>query len=260
MATGARVVAVGSGKGGAGTSTVAALLAATLAAGGRRVLLVDTSERLGTLHHLLGVPAGLPLGTLRRGAEPQALLSAVSPTLTLVSSAPDDTTLTPAERRALIERMTSLYAGFELVVLDAGASASSILDACAQGASRLLALGAGDRVGLAATYALIKLVHERFADVRIDVLANRSDDAAGEMLHRQLNAATVRFLDRTIPYAGAIPEDRDFGSALAAGLGAHDAAAGSVAAQAMQEIGERILADFETPPGISGTIRHFRKG
>ena len=46
---------VASGKGGVGTSSVAALAALSAAERGERVLLVDASESSGTLHHLFGV-------------------------------------------------------------------------------------------------------------------------------------------------------------------------------------------------------------
>jgi MinD-like ATPase involved in chromosome partitioning or flagellar assembly len=247
-AAGARVVAVGSGKGGVGTSTVAALLAATLAADGRRVLLVDAVARMGHLHVMLGVEPRATLGMLRKGLEPEALLVPVAPTLSLLPALADgDAPLSDAERRVLTARTTALYPAFDLVVVDAGASAASLLDACAQGASRMLAIGAAERVGLAATFALIKLVHQRFPHVRVDLLANRTDESTARLAHDYLNAATVRFLSRTVYAAGVIPEDRDFGNALAAGLGPHDAAAGSAAAEAIRPIGERLLAELASP-------------
>ena len=46
---------VTSGKGGVGTSMIAALTALTAAESGKRVLLVDACESGGTLHHLFGV-------------------------------------------------------------------------------------------------------------------------------------------------------------------------------------------------------------
>ena len=46
---------IASGKGGVGTTIVAALVANAAADRGDRVLLVDASESGGTLHHLFGV-------------------------------------------------------------------------------------------------------------------------------------------------------------------------------------------------------------
>jgi len=252
------VVAVGSGKGGVGTSTIAALLAATMAEQGHRVLLVDAGQRLGGLHHLLGVEPTGSLGQLRGQREPQELLVPVADRLSLFPASTEEGEIRPAERRLLMRRVLSLYDAFELVVVDAGSSAESLVAACADGASRLLAVTAGDRVSLVATYALVKLLHERAAGVRVDVVANRVTGDAADRLHEYLNGASVRFLSRTVPYAGAIPDDPDFGSALAAGLGTAEASLGSTAAQAVRAIGERILAESAAPP--SSMHRLLRKG
>lgn len=252
------VVAVGSGKGGVGTSTVAALLAATMAEQGHRVLLVDAGQRLGGLHHLLGVEPAGSLGQLRGDREPRDLLVPVAERLSLFPASADEAELRPTERRLLMRRVMSLFPSFELVVVDAGSSAESLVAACADGATRLLAVTAGDRISLVATYALVKLLHERADGVRVDIVANRVGDDNADRLHEYLNGASVRFLSRTVPFAGAIPDDPDFGSALAAGLGTAEASLGSTAALAVRTIGERLLAEAAVPP--TSIPRLLRKG
>ncbi|MEP7346638.1 MAG: hypothetical protein ABI877_15310, partial [Gemmatimonadaceae bacterium] len=255
----ARVVALASGKGGVGTSTAAALLGAAVAATGRRVLLVDAVGHLGTLHELLAVTPAYSLGALRDGVEPGALVTPVSATLSLLALAPDESPLTESDRRVLAKRLLSIYSQYDLVVADAGANAAAILQACRDGAARLFAVCGTDRVGLAATFALIKLVGQHFPDVRVDLMPNRVTTEIAETLHGHLNAATVRFLSRTIHLAGAIPEDDDFGSALTAGLGALEAAVGSNAVAAMHDIGERLLDDLSAPTRALGLTRTFRQ-
>jgi MinD-like ATPase involved in chromosome partitioning or flagellar assembly len=254
----ARVVAVAAGKGGVGTSTVAALLGAAVAASGRQVLLVDAVGHLGTLHALLGVAPAYALGALRAGVEPRALVAPVSSTLSLLALAADASPLPESERRVLAQRLLSVYGAYDLVVADVGASAAAILEACRNGTTRLLAVCGADRVGLAATFALLKLVGQHFPDVRVDLMPNRVTDEVAATLHGHLNAAAIRFLSRTIHLAGAIPEDQDFGSALTAGLGALDAAVGSNAVAAMHDIGERLLDDLSAPVRAASPTRSFR--
>lgn len=250
------VIAVGSGKGGVGTSTIAALLAATMAEQGQRVLLVDAAERIGGLHHLLGVEPRGSLGELRGSREPHHLLVPVAERLSLFPVTTDEPELRPAERRVLMRRVASLHTDVDLVVVDAGSSAESLVSACADGVSRLLAVTAGDRISLVATYAVVKLLHERLPDVRVDVIANRVDETTADRLHEYLNGASVRFLSRTTPFAGAVPDDPDFGSALAAGLGTAEASLGSTAALAVRAIGERILTEsVVAPPSMHRLLR-----
>lgn len=255
------IAAVASGKGGTGTSTAAVLLAASLATQGRQVLLVDASDRLGTLDVMLGVTPNLPLDALRGGhAEPDDLLLPVADGLTLLPAygAHGRHALPAAERRILFTRVASLFPRYDLVLFDAGASAESILNACASGVTHVLAVMTPDRIAVTATYALVKLLHERHPDVRVDVLASRTSSAAAEQAHHTINAATVRFLSRTIHLAGLVPEDPQFATAIAAGLGMHDAAEGSFAAHALREIGDRLL-DPPAPPADTPVTRSLRR-
>ncbi len=255
----ARVIAVGSGKGGVGTSTIATLLAATMAEAGHDVLLVDSGDRIGALHHLLGVEPSHSVAQLKGGAaEPEDLLVPVAERLTFLAggASPEDAALPPAERRMLFRRAASLYARYSLVVVDAGATAESVLDVCALGVGRFLAVTGVDRIAVVATYALVKTVHQRHPAVPIEVLANLSDDVTARRALEHLDAASERFLGRPVPVAGAVAHDPDFASAMAAGLGAHEAAAGSSAAVVLRAVGERILAELAVPaPLASPTLR-----
>lgn len=245
------------GKGGLGTSTAAALLASALSAQGRKVLLVDGSDHFGTLEVLLGATRAASLEDLKGGgAEPQDLLVPVADGLTLVpGSLPNGAaSLSPTERRLLFGRVTSLFGEYELVLFDAGASAASVLDACANGATRVLAVTAGDRITVTATFALIKLLHQRCPHVRVDLLGNRIADDVASRIHDALNAATLQFLGKTVQLVGVVPHDPDFESALAAGLGAHEAAAGSHAAPVMAAIGTVLFEPPATPRGVPGVI------
>jgi flagellar biosynthesis protein FlhG len=257
------VVAVGSGKGGVGTSTVAALLASTMAADGHRVLLVDAGHRLGALHHLLGLEPAVALSELRGGhREPHDMLLPVSRQMSLIATCSDDRELSPTERQLLMRRVSSLFGSYTLVVIDAGSTAVSLLSACRDGATRLLAVSAADRVSLVATYAVVKLMHESLPDLRVDLVANRLDQQSADHMHEYVNAASVRFLSRTVPFGGSIPDDPDFGRVLAAGLGSDEAATGSSAAVAARALGEHLLFDDSRPVTTGGApvLRLLRRG
>lgn len=253
------VIAVGAGKGGVGTSTVAALLASAMSES-RHVLLVETGHQLGAMHHLLGVDPAYTLDDLRAGrAEPDQLLVPVADRLTLLSahSPPTAEPLSGAERKLLFRRTSTLYDRYELVIVDAGSTVDSILAACADGA-RFLAVTAPDRIAVISTYALIKLLHLRCPHVALEVVANQCEE---DVAHRTVDALTEaceKFLGRPVDFAGAVPDDPNFTHALAAGLSALDAAAGSPAADALRAIGNRS-ASTESPPrrrGTAPTERH----
>jgi flagellar biosynthesis protein FlhG len=249
------VVAVAAGKGGAGASTVATLLAATVAADRTDVLLVDAANRLGTLGAILGVNAERGIEALRGGrAEPDELIVKVDDRLALLpSGGASVASISAAERRVLLARVTSLFPRYGLVVIDAGASADSVLAACALGVTRVLAVTADDRISVATTYALVKLLHEQYPGLRVDLLGNRVSEPLARMVQDCVNAATVRFLSRTLHLTGSIPDDPHFGIALTAGLGACVASQGSSAAAVVRAIGHSLLPP-ELPPPTGGSM------
>ena len=255
------VIVVGAGKGGVGTSTVATLLASAMSEQ-QNVLLVETGHQLGVVHHLLGVDPTHTLDDLRAGrAEPEQLLVPVADRLTLLSahSPPTAELLSGAERKLLFRRTAALYERFQLVVVDAGSTVDSIVSACSDG-GRFLAVSAPDRIAVISTYALIKLLHLRCPDVALEVVTNRCDgDAAGRTMEA-LTEACERFLGRPVDFAGAVPDDPNFTNALAAGVNAVDAAAGSPAADALRAIGNRLApaaatTQRPTPVGRTSTSR-----
>lgn len=211
------VVVVGSGKGGVGTSTVAALLAMAGAQEGRRVLLVDGDEGVGSLHLLMGFHDGGPgLGALRGGGlTPEALVRHVTGSLWLLpggSGDVEDTLSTaPGERRALLRRVAGLYADYDLVVVDGGSHLSSVLAACLAGAERLVTVTSPDRVAMAATYALLKVSRDRFPRMPMEILVNGGDGMTAEEVFRLMNLAGERFLGLKVAFGGSVPRDSRIG-------------------------------------------------
>jgi flagellar biosynthesis protein FlhG len=222
------VVVVGAGKGGVGTSTISALLALAGAREGRRVLLVDGDEGVGSLHLLMGLTdPGPGLGDLRGGElTPHDLLHPLAQSLWLLpgGGGGGEATLSTSlgERRALFRRVSTLYEEFDLVVLDGGSHLASVLAACSAGAERLLALTTHDRVAMAATYALLKVTQDRFPHLPVEILVNFGEDPSSDEVFRMMSVAGNRFLGLQPGFAGCIPADaalqtlRDEGAPLSA--------------------------------------------
>ncbi len=207
------VVVVGSGKGGIGTSTISALLALVAAQDGRRVLLVDADEGVGSLHFLFGLSdPGPGIGVLRGGeVTPADLVRPVSDSLWLLpgGGGETETTLVGAqgERRALLRRVAELYPFYDLVVVDGGSHLASVMAACSGGAERLLAVTAPERVAMAATYALLKVARERFPNLPMEILVNHGEGVSVEEVFRMMATAGRRFLGLQVAFGGSIPRD-----------------------------------------------------
>ena len=238
-----------SGRGGSGTTLMAALLAVAAAGDGLRVLLVDADELVGPLALLLGVSARASWLDLRGGrVSPLAIATPVSTTLTFVAGgaarhAATSTALTGAERRACMRRVATLSQGMDLVVIDCGARLEAIAACIAPHTNeRLMAIAAGaDPIGLASTYALCKAVHARHGAVPLDVLVNRHDGTEAVRCFDAIDAGVRQFLGGTVRFAGAVPTDPTLDAAVRAGMPFPDAAAGSPAAIAAHDVVMRTL-------------------
>jgi flagellar biosynthesis protein FlhG len=250
----APVVVVGSGKGGSGTSVVATMLALSAASMGQRVLLVDGDEFVGPLRYLLGVAPACALADLRDGAPAASAVAPVSATLDLVPGGPgaagaagDRPALGSAERRALFKRLSALYAGYGMIVVDGGSRLDTVAAACDAGAASLVAVALTDGISLASAYALVKAVATRAPTVAAELLVNRHDADAAAGAFAQVDAATRLFLERPLRFAGAVPEDSCLAAGLRAGMTLQDAVGGSPAATAVHELAAHLVARLHGP-------------
>ncbi|MEP6781545.1 MAG: cellulose synthase operon protein YhjQ/BcsQ [Gemmatimonadaceae bacterium] len=242
-----------SGRGGSGTSLVAALIAVAAAGDGRRVLLVDGDDLVGPHSLLLGANPWAGWQDLRGGrVQVSDVATSVSSSLTLVAGgaprhAAEGASPTPnsAERRACMRRVSMLGEGHDLVVVDCGARLETLFATVApQLHERVIAVMAGrDPITLAATFALCKATNHRFTDLMIDVVVNRQDISEATLCFDALDAGVRQFLPNCpLRFAGAVPLDSTLDAVLRAGMPFLDAAAGSPAAHAAHDIARRALS------------------
>ena len=257
------VLVVGSGKGGVGTSTISALLALVAAQDGRRVLLVDADEGLGSLHFLFGLSdTGPGIGSLRGGElTPADLVRPVTESLWLLPGGGGEVESTLSfglgERRALLRRISDLYPFYDLVVVDGGSHMASVLAACSAGAERLLALTAPDRVSMAATYALLKVSRERFPSLPLEILVNQGDGVSAEEVFRLMSMAGRRFLGLNVAFGGAIPRDVSLETGAGADGSVLDLSPSSPALNALGVINGRLVSEQAEETGPTTGVLAF---
>jgi flagellar biosynthesis protein FlhG len=234
------VLLVASGKGGVGTSVIAALHALAAAERGDRVLLVDASEAGGALHHLFGARPTQSLWMLTDSrSHPDDVLIQIDDKLTLVAGGTSGTAVAPAtdrERRSALTRLAHGFSQFDLIVFDGGSrldTISAIGDLCEP---TLLLVTSADRLALAANYALVKSASSRRVDAPISVLANRHGEALAQEACDFLVGAASHFLGRSIDVVGAIPDDPCLQAAVGAGMRIADSIEGSPAADAVRGV------------------------
>jgi MinD-like ATPase involved in chromosome partitioning or flagellar assembly len=241
---------VTSGKGGVGTSMIAALLALTAAECGKRVLLVDACESGGSLHHLFGVRPKHSLWMLSHPRIlPNEALVAIDERLMLLPGGTSGAAIAPTsddDRRASLRRLAMIYSDFDLVLFDGGSRLDTITAISELTDPAVLLVTSADRLSLAANYALVKSVRARRPNAAMSVVANRHGEALSAEACEYLVDACAHFLAGTIAIAGSIPDDPCLQAAVGAGMTVRDALAGSPAADAMRGVLAVVFPSWPT--------------
>lgn len=229
----ATIIAIASGKGGVGKTTLAVNLSIALAQMGQRVVLVDADLGMANADVLCGI---LPSRRLER-ALPRDLANASSVSLSdLMISAPGGFKLVPgaagvarmadldAENRSrLLAGVADLAESSDLVLIDTGAGLARSVRSFLNIADRVLVVATPEPTSIADAYALIKCAltrpqSERYADraaatvgrdrLAISLLVNQAVNAAeAQNVHTRIASVCAKFLNYPLPLTGWISQD-----------------------------------------------------
>jgi flagellar biosynthesis protein FlhG len=205
-------VAITSGKGGVGKTSVTVHLATALAAQGLRVGVVDADLALGNVDVLLGLSPKWHLGHVISGARQldEVILDGpggikFAPAGSGVRSL---TSLNQEQWVRLAAAIDEFASRVDLLLIDTATGiADTVLDVVAL-ADCALVVTTFDPAALVDAYALVKLVDALGETPEIGVLVNASRNRAdADIAFRQLSMVSERFLGRTLRDGGAIALD-----------------------------------------------------
>ncbi len=241
----ARVLAVASGKGGVGKTSLALNIGLALAGLGRRVLLVDGDLALGKLDLLLGEEPTANLGHVLNGECPveQAVFAAAGGIRVLASPCGRDefAVLDPARRERFCAAMARAGAAADLVILDLATGIGPNSIELARRAGELVVVTTPEPTASIDAYALIKILGGAHAAApRIVVNRARSSEEAGEAFARLAHTAS-RHLRTELVSWGHVLEDVAVEDAVRRQrpfiLGAPDAPA----SRCVRDVAQRLL-------------------
>ena len=206
-------IAVTSGKGGVGKTSVSVNLAAALRKQKRSVMLLDADLGLANVDVLLGLKPRYNLTHVIKGEcalddviieGPERML--IVPAGSGIHEMADLGTL---EQAGLINAFNELKSQIDILIIDTAAGINrSVLNFC-QAAGEVLVVLSNDPASLTDSYGLIKVLASRHGVKRFHVVTNRDENSAdGFLLYQRLVDATDRFLNIEINYLGSIPQDK----------------------------------------------------
>jgi len=205
-------IAVTSGKGGVGKTSVAVNLAVALARLRHRVAILDADFGLGNVDVLMGLAPSAHVGHVLVGEKSLREVLVTGPggvqVIPASSGMPQLTALTDTQWDRLGDSLDEIADDFDYLIIDTGAGISDNVVEAIRLASRALVVTALEPTAVVDAYALIKLMSATDPAQEIEVVVNNARDASeAQLVFTQLQVAATRFLKRRIHYAGFITHD-----------------------------------------------------
>lgn len=216
---GLRTIAITSGKGGVGKTSVAVNLGLLLAGEGHRVALLDGDMGLANVDVMLGLT---PKFTLRHVVEGQKNLNEImlrGPNGLYVIPASRGVEamahLTVAEQDQLLERLGQLEGSIDILLIDTAAGIAPNVLSLILAADEVIVVTVPEPTAITDAYAVIKVLSRHRADPRAGLLINMVEGASqAEELFEQLRRVIRHFLKVEVRFAGHIVRDECVGRAV----------------------------------------------
>jgi flagellar biosynthesis protein FlhG len=242
----AKSLAVVSGKGGVGKTSVATNLAIAFARRGRKVLLVDGDFSLANVDLLFGVVPAKNLGDVVLGGV--AIQDVVVETedgvrlLPAASGVEELADLDDFRRERLLRELSVLETDRDLIVLDTGSGISRQSMHLARAADQILVVTTPEPTAFSDAYATLKVLSRHRLRSRPALVVNMAGSPEeGREIERRIRVVAERFLGFSPEYLGHVLLDDAVGRAVRLQEPLLKAFPGSPASACIENLAARLL-------------------
>lgn len=258
MLSGPFRLAIASGKGGVGKTSLSINLAIALQKMSRQVTLIDADLGLANVDIALGLKPRYDLSQWLTGQGSLEQLFVEGPlglkVLPAVSGCSELASLDEVRRQQLLKQLEQEQNKADFSLMDVGAGIDSVALDFAASADQVIVVVTDTPTSLADSYALIKILNRERSVANVQILANMTDQTSGIEIYNRLSQASARFLNLNIGFLGSIPRDDLFSTSLKRRRSLLEAFPKSEGAQALKFVaaqvdklsGNRNSSDLET--------------
>ena len=207
-----RFIAVTSGKGGVGKTTIVANLSVSLSELGKKVMVLDADFGLANLDVLLGLTPRYHLGHVLYGDKDIGEIIVQGPEgiqiIPSSSGLQQMSELTLLQRNRLVDSFRRLDMDIDYFIIDTAAGISRNVVHFLISASEVFVVSAPEPTAIVDAYAIIKVILAEDSEKPIKVIVNSVKTAEdAHDVYCQMNTVVKQFLNREIEYLGYVERD-----------------------------------------------------
>jgi flagellar biosynthesis protein FlhG len=207
-----RIISVTGGKGGIGKTTLSVNLAVAFAKLKKKVLLFDADLGLANVDVMLGLH---PLKTLHDVFSGECDLADVCirgphdikiiPSASGIQKMADLSTVQSVE---LIRSFSSMTDNIDVMIIDLASGISSQVMDFTHAAQDIIVTICNDPASLMDGYAVIKILHQKYARSRFGIVVNKvKSPAEGYQVFSKFQDVAAKFINISLHYLGHVPQD-----------------------------------------------------
>lgn len=255
------LIAITSGKGGVGKTSVSVNLAVALSRSGRRASLLDADLGLANADLLCGMN---PVNRLDAAIDPSRSDGVATRALSQIAvDAPGGFKLVPgsaglarmanlshAQRAALLQGLIDLEQFSDVLLVDTGAGLSEQVTAFVAAADLALVVVSPDPTSIADAYAMIKCVSRVPDPPKFALVVNMAEsEDEGFEVHKRMSATCAKFLGFSVPLFGVVRHDGAAQDAVRARVPVTIGTPRARASRDIERIAERLVTTLAIKPG-----------
>ena len=223
QAPSSRVIAVTSGKGGVGKTSISVNLALQLREQGKKVVILDADFGLANVEIMLGIRPQYNLADLiYRNMSIEEIITDGPMGIGFISGGSgvqDLVNLDKDKLKKLIAKLVKLDSLYDVVIIDTGAGISDSVIEFVLSSPEVLLVVTPEPTSITDAYSLLKAVNRKKDFNReqksIKVITNRVEHAdEGKEIFEKISIVVSKFLNINLEYLGYIPLDKIIGDAV----------------------------------------------
>jgi flagellar biosynthesis protein FlhG len=215
----ARVIALSSGKGGVGKSTLSVNLCVALAQQGQRVCLFDADTNLANVNILMGLSPRFTLQEFLNGERSIDEILIEGPAgvsiVPAASGIAEFIHLSDTQQKNLLAALQELEQRFDYLIIDTAAGIHDQVIQFLLAAPYTILVITPDPTSLTDAFSLLKVLKRYFFDHQVHVIVNMvSGLPAAHDVYKRFTLAAAKFLQLEIRYLGYVLTDQQLGESV----------------------------------------------